>query len=484
MPPYSKALAISLLLSSPFAVYVQAEITLGKLELIENTTVDDNALTFAMGPAARFSNTANGRTHQQTPLTTYQGYQYVTYFDAERRVCIGRRKLPHGSWESIQFEDHKFESNDSHNSAVLGICDRDGTIHMAFDHHATRLNYRVSKQGAAHDPELVNWNADLFGPVTHTLGSIAAHKRVTYPRFFPAANGNLMLYYRSVTSGNGDGMIEEYDGERHDWTPGLGRFIARDIGTYTANGQISHFRCPYMNSLSYAGQRLHASWVWRDRFEKTHPRNQHDLCYAYSDDDGRTWRNSAGTIIGETGKELIHLDTPGLVVAPIPSGFGLTNSNTHYAFADSRVHVVLRHRTKDASISPYHHYWRSSEGTWDCEPLPFTGDRPKLIGSNDGSLVLVYTDESQLFVATGLPKSNETGWEWTSLELPRRHSIYGEALVDLQRWEQEKVLSVYSQAEPKDQIRTQNPEPVDGNPSPLNVVDYRLMKSTDAGILR
>ncbi len=448
-----------------------------KIELIGETTVESRTLTFAEGQSTRFSRTANGRTHQQTSLTTYGGFQYVTYFDAKRRVCIGRRKLPSGAWEVIHFDDHKFESNDSHNTAVLGICDKDGTIHMAFDHHASRLNYRVSELEAAHHPESVEWNAELFSPIKHTLGSVVPDDQVTYPRFFPASNGNLMFYYRAVTSGNGDGMIEEYDGNKHDWTAGLGKFIARDIGTYKANGKTSLYRNPYMNSLSYAGQRLHASWVWRDRFEKTNVRNQHDLCYAYSNDHGRTWHNSAGKLIGKTGRDPIHLNSPGLVVAPIPTNHGLTNSNTHYAYADGSVHVLMRHFLEGTKKSNYQHYWRTSEGTWHREVLPLTGDRPKIIGSQARTLVLVYSCEGELLVATGRPRRNDNGWRWKSLNLPHRHSNYGDAVLDLRRWESDKILSVYSQAEPVTEIRTTQSGPVDGIPSPLRVVDYRITET-------
>ncbi|MEQ8616586.1 MAG: BNR repeat-containing protein [Lacipirellulaceae bacterium] len=454
-----------------FAEFALAE---GTLELIGESTVDAQTLTFAEGPAARFSGTANGRTHQQTPLTTFRGYQYVTYFDDERRVCLGRRKLPKGNWEIIQFEDHRFESNDSHNTAVIGICERDGTIHMAFDHHASPLNYRVSKLGAAHNPETTDWTVDLFGPVLHTLGSVKPAERVTYPRFFRTPDGNLMLYYRAVTSGNGDGMIEEYDGEKHDWTPGLGRFIARDIGTYTAGDETSTARCPYINSLSYAGQRLHASWVWRDLFERTHPRNQHDICYIYSDDHGRTWHNSAGELIGRIGDRPVHLNSPGLVVVPIPRGSGLANSNTHYAYPDGSVHIVLRHRAAGTLDGSYHHYWRSATGVWSGKQLSFTGDRPKLVGAKDGSLVLTYTDENQLLLARGTPSTEKDNWTWTAIDLPQHQSCYGDAVLDYDRWQEEGFLSLYIQEEPDRLIRTKTSEPVDGFPAPLRVIDYRL----------
>jgi hypothetical protein len=451
-----------------------------EIELVQKTTVAEQALIFASGPAARWSTTVNGRTHQQTPLTTYGGYQYVTYFDAERRLCIGRRKLPTGSWQVIQFKDHKFETNDSHNTSVIGICAKDGTIHMAFDHHASQLNYRVSKLAAAHDPDSVEWTAELFGPVTHSLGSITTDAQVTYPRFVPGPNGNLMLYYRAVTSGNGDGMIEEYDGDKHDWTPGLGRFIARDVGTYRFRGRTSHYRCPYMNSLSYAGNRLHASWIWRDRFEKTHPINQHDLCYAYSDDHGRTWMNSDGQPIGKTGVNGIHLGSPGLVVAPINSYSGLSNSNTHFAFADGSIHIVMRRNLTGTREGRYHHYWRTSAGEWGQQVLPFTGSRPKLVGSSDRSLILVYADEREdetewLSVAKGHPNRENTHWQWDKLSLPKPQSVCGEPLVDLERWQSENVLSVYVQEEPRKRISTERDEAVDGFPSPLHVLDYRLV---------
>ncbi|MFK7911980.1 MAG: BNR repeat-containing protein [Akkermansiaceae bacterium] len=457
-------------------MFLVARLPAQQLELIKKTTVERKALTFAEGSATRFGSAVNGRSHQQSPITTYRGYQYVTYFDAERRVCIARRKLPSGAWQIIQFKDHLFETNDSHNTAVLGICDKDGTIHMAFDHHATRLNYRVSKLGAAHDPDSVRWTVDLFGKKQHTLGSVKPDKKVTYPRFFSASNGNLMLYYRAVTSANGHGMIEEYDGDRHDWTPGLGKFISRDIGTYTVAGKTSRFRCPYMNSLSYAGDRLHASWVWRDRFEKTHPNNQHDLCYAYSDDHGRTWHNSRGKFIGKTRKDPIHLNSPGLVVLPIPTGSNLSNQNTHYAYPDGSIHLVMIQRSEGARGRRYHHYWRTSEGEWGSEILPFSGKRPKLVGAGDRSLVLVYTRNSQLHAAIGVAYPDQYKWKWVTVKLPERHSCYGEALLDLERWEQDKVLSIYSQEEPSRAVRTRSSKPVDGMPSPLNVVDYRFTK--------
>lgn len=466
------ACIVGVMLSSP----VQA----AELELVGNTTVDARALTFAEGPAARFGLTVNGRSHQQQALTTHRGYQYAAYVDADRQICLGRRQLPGDQWEIIRFTDHRFKTNDSHNTAVVGICENDGTIHLAFDHHATPWNYRVSKIGVANEPERFDWDASLFGPISRSLGSIPASDRVTYPRFFSSPDGNLMLYYRSVTSGNGDGVIERYDGKRHDWLPGYGQFIARDMGIHRHGDQTSEFRCPYMDPPTFAGNRLHASWIWRDRFLKTHPANQHDLCYAYSDDYGKTWHSSGGKIIGRTGTQPMHLNTPGLVVFPISQDKYISNQNSLFVQEDGRVHVVLKARDDQSGVQRYHHYWRDQAGRWSVDVLPFSGNRPKLVGTAEGVLFLVFSDDfddnderHSVLLAKGVPNDSQDGWDWQRLP-DTDQTTCGDPLVDVTRWKKEGVLSIYFQATPSTIIETTENIPLDGVPSALHVMDYRL----------
>ena len=468
-----KTLAIATVLAA--ASVALAQQVSENSSLLTPTTVDQQTLTFASGKAAKFSTTINGRSHQQTPLTTHLGYQYAAYYDSNRQVCLGRRKLPSSHWEVIRFADHKIESNDAHNTVVVGICHGDGTIHLAFDHHATQLNYRVSKLEVANDPDNVKWDADLFGSIQHSLGSVTPQMRVTYPRFFNAPNGNLMLYYRSGTSGNGDGCIEEYDGAEHRWSERLGTFIARDQGTFQAKGKTSDYRCPYMNDLSYAGNRLHASWVWRDRFERTQAKNQHDVCYAYSDDDGRTWRNSDGQVIGRTHSSPIDLNSTGLIVAPIPIGNGLTNSNTQYAYPDGSIHIVAGQKTVKNREQSYQHFWRNTDGKWNRQTLPFFGNRPKLVGDKDRNLWIVFNEnEGDLRILKGTPNAGRTAWNWSYAEPRIPHSVCGEPLVDVARWELEKVLSIYYQQKPEQDVVTENSGPVDGFPTPLHVLDVPI----------
>jgi hypothetical protein len=83
--------------------------------------------------------------------------------------------------------------------------------------------------------------------------------------------------------------------------------------------------------------------------------------------------------------------------------------------------------------------------------------------------VLVYTDEGEMFMAKGVPNSDRTRWDWSSLQLPKRMSAFGDAAVDYSLWKQNQTLSIYHQQSPKRFLQTDLPHPVDGFPTPLRV---------------
>jgi hypothetical protein len=439
-----------------------------EVEILLDTTLDEEGLMFATGSQTKFNVNVNGRTFgQQNAVTTFNGWQYATYYDAERRVVLARRKLPDGEWDHIRFEDYRIEGNDAHNIASVGICEGDGTIHLAFDLHAHDLNYRVSELGVATSPESVEWSADLFGPVTDQLGSVGKLTRVTYPRFFRAPNGNLMLYYRFGGSGNGQGVIQEYDASKHDWTPGLGAFISSQ-GVY--NGVLSTnstSRNPYNNGIYYAGDTIHLSWNWRESAGGA--AYNHDLAYAYSDDNGRTWYNQHGVKIGETGKTLIDVDSEDLLVAEIPQDEGMINSYTMYTYPDGRSHVIM-HRNRPS----YTHYFSDASGDWHAQALSIGGSRPEIVGDSAGNLYLVHISGSNLAIAKGTPKDAEIGYDWEIVYKRDGVAEAGEGLLDRNRWEFDRVLSVFGQEAPGEQLDYGSGTPIDGMPSPVYVIDFKV----------
>src|SRR5210317_1500458 len=111
----AKITLISLSLFCTSVVCIQGSARPYDIVELRDSIVDEQALNFADTETTKFGRNINGKTHQQWPAQTFNGYQYVTYYDQNRNVCLGRRKLPSGEWEIIRFTDYQILSNDSHN---------------------------------------------------------------------------------------------------------------------------------------------------------------------------------------------------------------------------------------------------------------------------------------------------------------------------------------------------------------------------------
>ena len=196
-----------------------------KIKEISKTTVDT-----AITVTNKWGTHINGKSHQQFPLQTHKDWQYTTYYDAERQLCIARRKLPAGNWDIIRFDDYRYLGDDTHNVTVLGICPNDGTIHLAFDHHAEALHYRISQKGAVDHPEEVQWDVSLFSEVRDYLKEGQPQKSVTYPTFVTTPDGNLLLISRDGVPICGRLTLSEYIPESGGWSDRM--TITSPEGTY------------------------------------------------------------------------------------------------------------------------------------------------------------------------------------------------------------------------------------------------------------
>jgi hypothetical protein len=143
----------------------------------------------------------------------------------------------------------------------------------------------------------------------------------------------------------------------------LGKYI--DGVTDNING--------YPHGVSYTpgGSRLHVAWCWR---ETPSANTNHDLLYAYSDDNGRIWKNSDDLEIAQLGSSAMHSRSKGLSVWNIGQNRGLINQEHMAVDATGRVHVLLSHMPdteKDDSNfdnsrkkSQYFDYIREADGKW------------------------------------------------------------------------------------------------------------------------
>jgi len=441
-----------------------------------DSVVDTEALTIQGG----FGQAINGMAFQQDAVVTHRDHQYVAYYDAKRHVCLARRKLPAGDWRVVRFEDYAFKSNDAHNTISLGICPKDGTIHLAFDHHGHPLHYRASKKGAATEPGRVAWEPSLFGPVTSELEK-GKPIRITYPRFWLTPDGDLQFCYRRGRSGNGDRMLVDYSAETGTWNDT--RQIDSGAGPFQDHLGGSNSRCSYPNGYNYGPKgKLHATWVWRESSQGAN----HDLIYVYSEDRGKTWRNNRGDALTKPP----GVGSPAVKVVDISRAYGLMNTHGQAVDSQGRIHVVMWHCTdrslEAAGSKPgqlrwgppearrYHHYWRDADAVWHDVELPQTaGNRPKLFMDKADNAYLVYNDswsrgisslDGNLIIAAATASSRWKDWKIIHTE---KGPFAGEMLGDPYRWKSEGVLSIMVQESPNKAHE----------PTALRILDFSLKGS-------
>jgi hypothetical protein len=490
-----------------------------ELTKISDVLVDSQARTIS----GSYGQAINGLSFQQDVLVTHNGYQYVTYYNANRHVCIARRELPSGPWEKVELMDYYTNTNDAHNVISMGICPNDGTIHLAFDHHDSTLHYRVSQLGAATYPEAIIWNASLFGTVRNYLEQGKTVSGLSYPGFWQTPDGNMQMSYRYGGSGNGDTYLVDYDGSTGQWHHN--RKVISRVGTFTDEYGTSSSRNAYMNSFSYGPSgELHATWCWRE----TAGGANHDIMYAYSNDGGYIWLNGkinshkikiytspqgaesqtlltlnfsggednvVGKATGDSATEkLITLSSPGVKVVDIGRYYGLMNQQTQAVDPQGRIHTVMWQCSDEsyayakslgytstgtwghAVARRFNHYWRDTNGLWHHYEMPWVaGSRPKLFIRQNGDAFLIYQSvrnpialgyglyfiDGDLTICAASAQSNWTDWQIIYVEAG---PFLNEMLGDPYRFMQQEVLSVMVQESPNQTSQS----------TPLRILDFAL----------
>ena len=81
----------------------------------------------------------NTAVFRNNSLVTQGDEQYISYYDAEGFLTLGKRNLHAGQW-TLHRTQYKGNVKDAHN-VISMMLDGDGYIHVAFDHHGQPLNY-------------------------------------------------------------------------------------------------------------------------------------------------------------------------------------------------------------------------------------------------------------------------------------------------------------------------------------------------------
>jgi hypothetical protein len=118
-------------------------------------------------------------------------------------MVLAKRKSGAANWE-IKRTPYKGKAVDAHN-AISIMADGDGYLHVAWDHHGNPLRYAKS----THPKSLE------LTEIKSMTGLKEDH--VTYPEFYKLPDGNLLFFYRSGSSGNGDLVMNAYDSKSEKW---------------------------------------------------------------------------------------------------------------------------------------------------------------------------------------------------------------------------------------------------------------------------
>lgn len=293
----------------------------------------------------------------------------------------------------------------------------------------------------------------MFSPTLDYLpGLPSTHKHfgyVTYPRFGPIGK-DMFCSFRDGKAGLGDDHLYVYKSD-------AGRFYY--LGILLTGVQSN----PYVHGMDYRNGRFHVTWVyrgfvhyegWDDPADVKHKQqagpngaeNNHNICYAYSDDCGSTWRNSRGDFVASlTDGNTIRNDSPGIVVFDIAKGHGLTNQESQVIDQHGGVHILNRDTT-DGKLFWRHYYRSPADGVWSQRAIGLVpGDkRGRLAVSGEGDLYIILPDAttSTMRVVKASRHSDYSTYEGVWMG----HGLSGEPLVDIPRLEHDNILSILVRA--------------------------------------
>lgn len=216
----------------------------------------------------------------------------------------------------------------------------------------------------------------------------------------------------------------------------------------------------YINGIDTHDGKLYTSWTVR---ETPDANTNHDLFFAYSEDDGQTWLNTNGALLPKP----FLADAEEAMVWRVSQNSGMLNQEAQLVDAQGRFHMLMRSNTSGKQM--YEHYVRDVDGICSLNCLLFQayiaytdagswsvnriqpGDisspnlyapRGKLAADASGQhLIALLPDEPAQETRIYTTTSSVGFKEWSLLAIIPNAST--EPLYDRMRLKEENVLSVF-----------------------------------------
>lgn len=367
----------------------------------------------------------NTTVFRNNSLVTRGDEQYISYYDAEGFLVLGKRKLNTEQW-TLHRTQYKGKVTDAHNIISM-MLDGDGYIHIAFDHHGNKLNYCRS---------IAPYSLLLGEKITMT-GIDEAD--VTYPEFYSLAGGDLLFAYRSGASGRGNLVMNRYAVKEKKW---------QRVQNVLIDGENK--RNAYWQLYVDERGTIHLSWVWRETWLVE---TNHDLCYARSSDNGVTWYKSTGEKY-----QLPIRQNNAEYACSIPQNSELINQTSMSADAKGNPYIASYWRDADSDVPQYRIVWNDGK-KWNNRqvsdrktPFSLKGGgtkmipvaRPRIVVDN-GEIFYVFRDEERGSRVSLAHAKNVAKAEWSITDLTSFSVDAWEPSHDTELWKQKRCLHLFVQ---------------------------------------
>lgn len=396
------------------------------------------------------ASTVNVTIFRQHAITTSGDVQYAAWYDGQGRLVLARRQYPAGRWVT-RVTEHKGNVRDAHNVISIAV-DGNGILHVSWDHHCHPLRYVQSTA-----PGSLELTAKMF--MTGRKES-----RVTYPEFFNLADGDLLFLYRDGASGNGNTMLNRYDAKTRTWSVVQHPLI---------DGQGR--RNAYTNQIAIDSHGVwHLSWNWRETPDVV---TNHDLCYARSPDEGRTWYKSTGEQYA-----LPITEANAEVIWAIPQNQDLINTTS--TAVDSHGRPMLAARWRDAGADAPQYYlvwhdgrrWRRSQVGRHVTPYRLGGggtkriptSRPKLAIDPRDRIYMFFRDEERGNRASVAICDDPLRRKWRFVDLNEQSLGRWEPNYDQVLWQRAGVFHLFVQHAGRDDAEAME----DAGPQTVSVLEW------------
>lgn len=427
--------------------------------LITNQTSAQNISDIKIIPvdSGWANNSVNAVVFRKNSLVSYRNTQYISYYDSERYVVLGKRKLGTTQWQ-IRRTPYRGNAADAHNTISIMV-DGEGYLHLSWDHHNNVLHYCRSVQ-----PESLELTDQM--PMTGKF-----ENKVSYPEFYKMPDGNLLFFYRDGGSGQGNLILNQYTTRTKQWTQLQSNLV-------DGEGQ----RNAYWQACADARGTIHLSWVWRETPDVA---SNHDMGYARSKDGGRTWEKSTGDryrlpITAATAE----------YACTIPQSSELINQTSMSADASGNPYIATYWREAGSAVPQYHivynhkKKWQNQSLELRTTPFSLSGggtkripiSRPQIIAWQKAgklSVAIIYRDAERGDKVSAAVCSDINKKKWQVTDLTEKGMGSWEPTYDTELWKEKKLLHLFIQK--VEQIDAEGK--ADVTPEPVQVLEWNLQKT-------